>query len=160
MNFIIRKIESKDNAQIATIIRAVFEELNAPKEGTAYADSCLDNLSEVYKDNSSIYFVVEVDGQILGGAGLAPLEKGNKNVCELQKMYFNPKLRGKGIAEILINKCLIFAKETGFQQCYLETLPIMEAAQKLYKKVGFEYLKSSLGNTGHMACHVFMLKKL
>jgi putative acetyltransferase len=36
----------------------------------------------------------------------------------------------------------------------------MEAAQKLYNKVGFEYLDKPLGNTGHTSCPVWMLKKL
>ena len=64
MNYIIRKIEPKDNLKIAAVIRNVFEELDAPKVGTAYADPHLNTLFEVYQKDHEIYFVVEKDGSI------------------------------------------------------------------------------------------------
>ena len=39
-------------------------------------------------------------------------------------------------------------------------MPNMDEAQKLYKKVGFEYLCEPLGNTGHNSCPVWMIKNL
>lgn len=160
MDYTIRRIEEKDNAKMAQIIRAIFYELDAPKEGTAYADPILDVLSEVYVNSNEVYYVVEVAGEVLGGSGIAPLAGNDANICELQKMYFAPELRGKGIAQVLIEKSLSFAKEAGFAQCYLETLPFMTAAQKLYKKVGFQYTDAPLGCTGHGSCDVFMIKEL
>lgn len=160
MDYTIRRIEEKDNAKMAQIIRAIFHELDAPKEGTAYADPILDCLSDVYIGANEVYYVVEVAGEVLGGSGIAPLAGNDANICELQKMYFAPELRGKGIAQVLIEKCLSFAKEAGFDQCYLETLPFMTAAQKLYKKVGFQYTDTPLGCTGHGSCDVFMIKEL
>lgn len=160
MNFTIRKIEAKDNAAMAQIIRNIFEELNAPKVGTAYADPYLDKLSEVYLAENEIYFTVEVNGEVKGGAGIAPLANDNSGICELQKMYFAPEIRGLGIAQELMKACLEFAKQVGFKKCYLETLPYMEAAQKLYRKFDFEYIDAPIGDTGHSSCHVFMLKDL
>lgn len=160
MNYTIRKIEAKDNADLALIIRNIFEELNAPKEGTAYADPFLDKLSEVYQAENEMYFVVEIDGKVKGGAGISVLANQNDAICELQKMYFAPEIRGFGIAQELLKKCLDFAKEVGYTKCYLETLPYMEAAQKLYKKFDFEYIDAPLGCTGHSSCHIFMLKDL
>jgi len=61
MNYIIRKIEPKDNLKIAAVIRKVFEELDAPKVGTAYADPHLNTLFEVYQKDHEIYFIVEED---------------------------------------------------------------------------------------------------
>ena len=58
----------------------------------------------------------------------------------------------------MIMVCLNRAKEYGFDACYLETMPNMEAAQKLYKKMGFEYIDARMGDTGHYSCPVFMLK--
>jgi len=60
----------------------------------------------------------------------------------------------------MMNKCLEQAKDFGFEKCYIETMPFMYAAQKLYKKSGFEYLDAPLGNTGHSSCSVWMLKVL
>ena len=157
---LIRKIKKEDNAPIAKVIRDVFIELDAPKTGTAYEDPILDTLFEVYNTDKSIYFVIEHEGKIIGGSGIAPLENGSKGTCELQKMYFAPEARGKGLGLEMILKCLDFAKEVGFKSCYLETLEMMKDAQKLYQKVGFEYLEEPLGCTGHTSCPVWMMKDL
>ncbi|TRW23264.1 GNAT family N-acetyltransferase [Flavobacterium zepuense] len=156
----IRKIELKDNAAIAAVIRNVFIELNAPLVGTAYADPTLDKLFEVYEAPKSVYYVVEKDSEVIGGCGTGPLENGDVETCELQKMYFAPQARGLGIGAEMIAQCLDAAKDFGYSQCYLETLPNMDAAQKLYIKSGFVYLDSPLGCTGHNSCPVWMLKKL
>ncbi|MEZ4786835.1 MAG: GNAT family N-acetyltransferase [Flavobacterium haoranii] len=162
----IRAIKKDDNAQIATIIRNVFDELNAPKVGTAYADPILDTLYEVYQEPKSIYFVIEHDGKIIGGGGVASLkmlnqvQHDNNEVCELQKMYFAPEARGLGFGKQIIEKCFVFAKEQGFKYCYLETLPFMESARKLYEKMSFQYLDKPLGATGHTSCDVWMIKEL
>jgi len=36
----------------------------------------------------------------------------------------------------------------------------MIAAQNLYKKVGFKYIDSPLGNTSHTTCSIWMIKSL
>ncbi len=157
---IIREIQKEDNEQIATVIRHVLIELNVPKVGTAYADPQLDYLFETYNNPKSVYFVIENEGKIIGGAGISQLENSDSTVCELQKMYFLSEARGLGLGTQLMDKCLQSAKDFGFSKCYLETMPYMEAAQKLYKKVGFDYLCAPMGNTGHTSCPVWMLKIL
>lgn len=160
MNYTIRKIEQKDNLKIASVIRNIFEELDAPKVGTAYADPHLNNLFEVYQAENEIYFVVDNEGIVLGGCGIGNLIDGEIKICELQKMYLSSEARGKGIAAELMQMCLEFAKQAGYDTCYIETLPFMKAAQKLYVKSGFEYIDAPLGSTGHNACDVFMIKEL
>ena len=157
---LIREIQQKDNEAIAKVIRDIFHELDAPKVGTAYADPILDTLYEVYQEPRSIYYVVENDGKVVGGCGVAPLENAAAYVCELQKMYFAPEIRGTGYAEKIIEKCLEYAKTQGFEICYLETLSFMTTAQKLYKRIGFENIDGPMGNTGHNSCEVWMTKKL
>ena len=104
--------------------------------------------------------MVENNSKIVGCAGIAKLENGDPEICELQKMYFLPETRGLGIGSKMMEKCLEQAKYFGFKKCYIETMPFMHAAQKLYKKSGFEYLNVPLGNTGHSSCPVWMLKNL
>lgn len=156
----IREIKPEDNEQVAKVIRKVLEDMGVPKVGTAYADKALDDMYKEYDVPRATYFVVEHDGKVIGCAGIAPLQNYKGNVCELQKMYFLEEARGKGIGSEMIQICLQRAKEYGFDECYLETMPYMEAAQKLYKKNGFEYIDAPLGNTGHYSCPVWMLKKL
>ena len=159
-NWIIRKIEKKDNQAVAQLIRDVFDELNIPKVGTAYADPYLDFMFEEYQKPKSVYFVVENNGKIIGGAGVAQLESEAETICELQKMYFLPATRGLGIGSKMMDLCLQSAKDFGYKKSYLETMPFMHDAQKLYKKVGFEYIAAPMGSTCHTSCPVWMLKEL
>jgi len=160
VNWLIREIKKEDNQAVASLIRSVFNEMEIPKVGTAYEDPYLDLMFEEYNKSKSVYFVVESEGEIVGCAGIAPLENGDEQICELQKMYFLPQTRGLGIGTQMMEKCLEQARIFGFKKCYIETMPFMHAAQKLYKKSGFEYLDAPLGCTGHNSCPVWMLKVL
>jgi len=157
---IIREIEVHDNNAVAKLIRDVLESLGAPKVGTAYEDSSLDVLYSVYDKEKAVYFVLEIDGNVVGGAGISQLENTKDNICELQKMYFYPVARSKGLGVKMMQKCLTAAKNLGYEKCYLETLPYMKAAVRLYEKTGFETLKAPLGKTGHYSCTEWMIKEL
>lgn len=157
---IIRPLEKKDNAAIAKVIRNILIEHNVPKVGTAYADASLDCMFETYSTKGSAYFVIEKDGEIIGGAGIAPLKNGPEDTCELQKMYFLQQARGLGLGSKMMELCISTAVKIDYKKCYLETMPYMEDAQKLYKKSGFTYLNAPMGNTGHSSCPVWMIKQL
>jgi putative acetyltransferase len=157
---IIRLIKKQDNPQIAKVIRSVLEDFNVPKVGTAYADKSLDCMFETYQKPKAVYFVVEENDKIIGGAGVAKLDNYEGNVCELQKMYFMPEARGRGVGAQMMEFCLAKAREFGYEKIYLETMEYMTHAQKLYKQAGFEYINSALGDTGHYSCPVHMLKTL
>lgn len=159
-NLIIREIRPEDNVQIAAVIRSVLEEFGVPKEGTAYTDVSLNDMYGYYKAPRAFYFVIEDNGKITGGGGVAQLEDYDGNICELQKMYFLEAARGKGLGRKMLELCLEKAREYGYEKCYLETMPYMETARKLYKKEGFTPIDAPMGNTGHSACPVWMLKTL
>ena len=157
---IIREVLEKDNTALAAVIRRVLVDIGVPKVGTAYADPELDYMHKTYLKEKAAYFVLKEKGIIIGGAGIAPLEGGEPTVCELQKMYFLEEARGKGLGEKMIDHCLDFARKAGFELCYIETLPYMKAAQKLYIKKGFEYIDGPMGTTGHTSCNVWLTKRL
>ena len=157
---IIREVLEKDNTALAAVIRRVLVDIGVPKIGTAYADPELDYMHKTYLKEKAAYFVLKEKGIIIGGAGIAPLEGGEPSVCELQKMYFLEEARGKGLGEKMIDHCLDYARKEGFELCYIETLPYMKAAQKLYIKKGFEYIDGPMGTTGHTSCNVWLTKKL
>ena len=158
--YLIREIKKDDNQQIAQVIREVLIEFGVPKVGTAYEDKALDMMFETYDLANASYYVIEYENKIIGGAGIAQLEAYQGKVCEFQKMYFLPKARGLGLGTRMIDICLKKAKELGYQQCYLETMPYMESARALYQKNGFTPLNKPMGNTGHYSCNVWMLKEL
>ena len=157
---IIRPIEMTDNEQVAVMIRKILIDIGVPKVGTAYEDAALDQMFETYDRPKAAYFVVVTDGTVIGAAGVAQLDNYEGNVCELQKMYFLEEARGKGLGSAMMKECLDAARRFGYDQCYLETMPYMKAAQKLYQRTGFHYIDGPMGDTGHYSCPVHMLKEL
>ena len=161
MTFRIRPIEAQDDQAVASIIRTVMPEFGADGPGFAIHDAEVDHMSVSYAAPRSAYFVVSLDGRVLGGGGIAPLAGDNTGlICELRKMYFLPGLRGLGAGKALINQCLDAARTFGFKQCYLETLEHMTAARKLYQANGFVEIAKPCGNTGHFSCDRFYQRAL
>ena len=158
--FTMRPIEPRDDAAIAKIIRTVMPEFGADGPGFAIHDAEVDSMSAAYSRPRSAYFVIEADGVVQGGAGIAPLDGGEADVCELRKMYFLPTLRGRGAGKAAIDRCLEAARGLGFRRCYIETLTGMDAAQRLYLANGFERVSCAMGGTGHHGCDRYYIRNL
>ena len=147
--YLLRSIETRDDAAMARIIRTVMPEFGATGSGFAINDPEVDWMSRAYAEPRSAYFIVERDGEVIGGGGVAPLVGGDYGTCELRKMYFLPQARGMGAGAAMMRRCLNAARGFGFSQCYLETLHGMDAAMRLYERSGFQRLEAPLGATGH-----------
>lgn len=160
MNVTIRNIQPADNPVIASIIRASLAEFGANKPGTVYYDITTDALFGLFQKEKAAYFVAEADGEIVGGGGIYPTDGLPADTCELVKMYLSPQVRGMGLGRKLIEKSIAFATKAGYKKIYLETMPELKQALNIYAKVGFEYLKSPMGNSGHTGCSLWMLKEL
>jgi putative acetyltransferase len=156
----IRTIEARDDATIAAIIRSVMPEFGADGPGFAIHDAEVDAMSAAYAGPRSAYLVWEQGGLLLGGGGIAPLAGAGAEVCELRKMYFLPAARGRGWGEVLLRRLLSEARAREFRTCYLETLTGMEAAQRLYRRMGFVRLDGPLGRTGHHGCNRWYARDL
>lgn len=157
---LIRPIDARDDAAVAAIIRAVMPEFGACGDGFAINDPEVDWMHRAYSEPRSAYFVVERDGRVVGGGGVAPLVGGDEATCELRKMYFMPEVRGLGAGSALITRCLDAARASGFRRCYIETLTGMDAAMRLYERHGFERIDAPLGDTGHGGCNTFYVRDL
>jgi len=160
MNINIRPILPSDNAALAVIIRSALKEFGANHPGTVYYDATTDALYELFREQGSGYFVALIDGRIVGGGGIFPTEGLPEGTCELVKMYLSPEARGTGLGKKLIETSLAFAQETGYKNVYLETMPELKQALKVYARFGFDYLSAPMGNSGHTGCSLWMLKKL
>jgi len=157
---VIRPIEMRDDPRMAEIIRTVMPEFGACGSGFAINDPEVDWMSRSYAQPRSAYFVVERDGVVEGGGGVAPLEGGDPGTCELRKMYFLPTLRGLGAGADVMRRSLDAARTFGFNRCYLETLTGMDSAMRLYEKNGFRRIDGPMGATGHGGCNTFYLMDL
>ncbi len=156
-----RPIQAIDDPAVAAIIRTVMPEFGADGPGFAIHDPEVDGMSLAYAAPRHAYLVVvDEAGNVLGGAGYAPLSGGAADTCELRKMYFLPAARGRGTGERLLRHLLAAAAGEGFRRCYLETLRGMEAAMRLYARCGFRPIEAPLGATGHFSCDRYYLRDL
>ena len=157
----LRPIQPQDNAALATIIRNTLEEFGANRPGTVYFDPTTDALYELFQHTpGAAYYIAEHNGSIAGGGGIFPSPGLPNDTCELVKMYLLPPYRGIGLGKKIIETCIGFARENGYRQIYIETMPELRQAMHTYEKFGFYYLEGPLGNTGHFGCELWMLLTL
>lgn len=159
-SLLIRNILPADNAALAVIIRNSLTEFGAAKPGTVYYDDTTDHLSAVFEKAGSCYFVATINGQVAGGAGIYPTDNLPDLTCELVKLYLSPMARGRGLGKLLMEKCEEAAREMGYKNVYLETMPELKIAVPMYEKRGYRYLSQALGNSGHTGCDIWMVKEL
>lgn len=160
-NVVIREVEPHDNAQLMTLLSETRTEHRQIIGDEALA------LEDIERDMHALYagsgrsYRVIVDGErVLGGAGFSRLDGGDRDVCELQRMYFVPEIRGRGLGYRLLALCLADAAAAGYRACYAETMADMNRANRLYEKAGFERLAEPLGATGHTFTDAWFWKDL
>lgn len=145
---------------MAQIVRSCLREHGLAVRGTAYFDPELESLTSFYeKDRSKRrYFVIEEDGLIIGGAGLAAFD-GFDDCAELQKLYLVPQSRGKGLGKMLLDLVEKTASQLGYRRIYLETHSDLKDAIRLYERNGYEKIKTPDGVL-HTTMDCFYLKQL
>lgn len=157
---LIRPIRKEDNEAIARVIRSSLEEFDVALPGTVYTDPTTDDLYSLFQNAQSKYWVIEVEGEVVGGAGIFPTMGLPSGYTELVKLYILESYRGNGLGQRLIELCIQSARIAGYQWIYLETLPELGRAVSLYERMGFEILTNPLGNSGHFACSIWAKKKI
>ena len=130
---IIRKVKVEDNLPLAKMIREVFEEHNAPKNGTVYSDPTTNNLYKLFQIPDAILFVAETDNVIEGCCGIYPTEGLEEGYAELVKFYLSKNARGKGIGKALMAFIMNYPDLQGLRRFTLGT----KDAHSLYEKFGF-----------------------
>ncbi|WP_143310898.1 GNAT family N-acetyltransferase [Chitinophaga vietnamensis] len=160
MSIILRPIRPDDDQALASIIRKGIEEFDVPTEGTAHTDPTTDRLFEHFKAPGALYWVAEEDGVVLGGCGVYPTPGLPDKCAELVRFFLSAAARGKGLGLQLMEKTFISAKAAGWKQLYIESFAEMKRAVAMYEKAGFRYVPAALGNSGHHACTVWMVKDL
>jgi len=156
-----REIKPKDNQLLGEVMESVLIEYDAVEGGSMLGDPSCFSMYEQYTDDKSVYYIAFVDGELVGGCGVKIIpNQGDDKLCELQRMYLAKEARGKKIGKTLIEMCISKAIEFGFEKMYIESFPQMKEAISLYTQNGFYHIDYAIGNTGHNACDVKMIKDL
>jgi len=125
-----------------------------------FTDSATNKMYDGYQTENSTYYVVVVDGVLMGGCGVSQLVGEPECCCELQRLFLLKEARGNGIGQQLLTKCIEFSKESNYKLMYLETFTNMKEAIGLYQKNGFNLIDNSMGKTGHFYCTTRMTKQI
>lgn len=160
--WLIRPIRPADDTAVAATIRAVMTEHHCSGPGFAIHDAEVDRMSAAYAGPDARYYVLEHEGEVLGGAGFARLAgtSAAAATCELRKMYFRPQARGLGFGRAMLALLLDDMRAAGYRRCYLETTSWMHDAQRLYRAAGFRPQCAPEGATGHGGCDSYFAREL
>jgi GNAT superfamily N-acetyltransferase len=70
-------------------------------------------------------------------AGCVALRPIDATTCEMKRLYLRPAFRGQGLGRRLAERVLTAARDAGYRQIYLDTMPSMGDAIRLYQTLGF-----------------------
>jgi putative acetyltransferase len=156
----IRPIQPADVPALLTIISDSRREYGLADRGVELLEPADLSLYDTYHHQRTLYFVALLGGEVVGGAGVAPLAGADPLTCELQRMYLRRDARGRGIGDALLQRCLAAAKQFLYVRCYLETITEMHAAREFYGRHGFQDLQAPLGRTGHEHSDRWLMRPL
>jgi carbonic anhydrase len=99
----------------------------------------METLTTTYSPPNGALFVALRDGSAVGVAGI---KRFSDTVCEVKRMYVQPRGRGVGIGQRLLTHCIAMAKQLNYEMIKLDTSEHMKSAIKLYRQNGFVEISS------------------
>ena len=151
----VRNAKEEDATTISEIAKVTFP-LACPPESSKvelerFAQDHLNTSKfiEIINDSNRVLWVAEEDSRILGFCLLHLLSESK---IELSKIYLLPECHGKGVASLLMEKALRYAKNVGAKVVTLSVFHGNNRAISFYKKYGFKKVGSidfPMGNEIH-----------
>lgn len=116
-------------------------------------DDELKHLEKKYGMPSGRLYLLYVNDELAGCVGL---RKMDKEKCELKRLYVRPRFRGEGLGELLLERIMGDARRIGYKYMYLDTLPFLKTAIRMYRRHGFvdvpKYSDSPIDDTVYLRC--------
>ena len=112
------------------------------------------NPKKIIDNGGQVFFAVEDQNAI----GTVAMIKNSDYKFELAKMTVKENYRGKGIANMLMDQCLDFAKQKNTKEIFLISNDSLTTARNLYDKYGFKEV--DLDSSKYDRGNVIMLLKI
>lgn len=96
--------------------------------------------SEIENPDSRFFFAMfgaEAQGYIKINKGIAQTVLPNDGGMEIERIYVDQSLKGKGIGKLLLEKTILIAKVSGTEYIWLGVWEHNESAIRFYEKNGF-----------------------
>lgn len=87
-------------------------------------------------------------------AGCVALRALEADVCEMKRLYVKPAFRGVGLGKKLVDAIIAEGRKRGYSAMRLDSAPMQERAQELYRKVGFVDIASYNSNPMDGVCYM------
>ena len=101
-------------------------------------------LSDIIHSQNSSLFLAKENDEILGMLTLLTIHIPTGIRCIVEDVVVDAKLRGKGAGRSLMEAAIQKAKNMGCDNINLTSSPHREAANALYKKLGFEIRETNV----------------
>jgi len=131
--FEIREYKRQDHRQLTEMISTVLAEFQMSLDFTG-PDKDIEDLKNVYIKNGEVFFVVELDGIIIGSVGVSKIDDEK---CRLCKLYVLREHRRQGLGRMILETAIDFASSNGYRKMELEVSEKHKDVIRLYKKLGF-----------------------
>ena len=160
LNLKIRRATVEDAEVIAPLAVNIFnntfadDPLNKPEDMRAYITEFLSTAAfrKDLANHNSMFFVAEIDNEIIGYAKLAEnsTEKcvSDESPIELSKLYVSHSFHGQGIAQSLMEECFAEARDKNYRTMWLGVWEFNYRAQKFYEKLGFKKVGTHIFQLG------------
>jgi ribosomal protein S18 acetylase RimI-like enzyme len=96
----------------------------------------MDALPGPYAAPNGAILLAAVDDTPVGVVAIKPLDE--TGICEMKRLYVQPKYRNRGIGRALGEAILDVAHNLGYDVMRLDTVESMTAARSLYRSLGFQ----------------------
>lgn len=130
MEIKIGKIKDGEQKMAYRFCLGIFEELNWPKE-FVYG---FENLKEFFNGKREVFFLAKLQEKIVGCGGVKELSKTDGLI---KRFYIAKEFRGKGLADLMLEKIKQFAKKKNYKTIVLDIFQDNIRAKKFFQKKGF-----------------------
>lgn len=139
MSLHVRPARPDELAESGEVVVAAYAADGVITAAHPYADDLRDAPGRA---RDSVVLVADEDGEVVGAVTWCPVGSSHREVARAGEAEFRalgvlPRVRGRGVGELLVRACLERAREEGYQVLVLSSGEWMAAAHRLYERLGF-----------------------